>query len=246
MAKILVPVICPTRDYQGAVAQSIVTIWNALWLMGREPAYVQFGAHGYAFVRSGCFAGLRDQFKVDSMRGLMIDDDILIKSQQELIDAITIADKYKWNFVAPYRVRDGYTTIADKDGTLLTVDEVRKFQPWDRIEKAGLGFYYGDLPLTYKFHENAPHGGEDLNFWADNPQLEPRIVDLELVHLKVMPLGLETLLPDPPPRTKQQFDLTDKYFAKDNTVNISGLMFPNIGEANGSRNSAEQCDQPAE
>lgn len=192
--EIEVPVICATRDFQGAVAETIVTLWNVLWEMKRSPVYAQFQSHGYAFVRAGVFRDLHATYEKPVIRGFMIDDDILLKSHQQgnLKLAIETADKFHWNFVSPYRVRDGFTSIARENGDLLTVEEVRSKAPFDRIGNAGLGFYYGDLPLAYKFHEDGVFGGEDLNFFHENPQLEPRIIDLGLKHLKVMDIDLET------------------------------------------------------
>lgn len=192
--KILVPVICATRDYQGAAAQTIVSIWNVLWKMGREPAYAQFPAHGYAFVRTNGFRGLAADLKTDKVRGILIDDDIILphQSQNALGTAITIADTYNFNFVSPYRVKDGYVSIAHSNGQLMHPDEYSQLKPWDRVPNAGLGFYYGDIPLDYIFHEEEPFAGEDLNFFYENPQLDIRQVDLGLRHIKQMSIGLDT------------------------------------------------------
>ena len=195
--EIEVPVICATRDFQGAVAETVVTLWNTLFAMKRSPVYCQFQSHGYAFVRAGVFRDLRKVYKMEVIRGIMIDDDILLKSaeQNNLRIAIETADKFSWNFVAPYRVRDGFTSITKQNGELLSPDEVRAMKPFDRIGNAGLGFYYGDLPLSYRFHEDGIFGGEDLNFFHENPELETRIVDLHLKHLKVCDIDLTTPIP---------------------------------------------------
>jgi len=195
--KIEVPVICATRDFQGAVAETMATLWNVLWQMGRSPTYVQFQSHGYAFVRAGVFANLRKEYGTDVLRGFMIDDDILLKTnkQKALALAIKTADQFGWNFISPYRTRDGYCAVARENGDLMTVAEVRSLKPFDRVPNGGLGFYYGDLPLTYRFHEDGVFGGEDLNFFYENPQLDLRVVDLELRHLKVCDLSLETPIP---------------------------------------------------
>ena len=195
--EIEVPVVCATRDFQGAVAETVVTLWNTLYTMKRSPVYCQFQSHGYAFVRAGVFRNLRDGYKMPVIRGFMIDDDILLKSdqQQQLAIAIDTADKFGWNFVSPYRTRDGYVAVARANGDLLRPDEVIAMAPFTRVDNGGLGFYYGDLPLDYKFHEEGVFGGEDLNFFHENPQLELRIVNLNLRHLKVHDLTLETPLP---------------------------------------------------
>lgn len=195
--EIEVPVVCATRDFQGAVAETVVTLWNVLFAMGRSPVYAQFQSHGYAFVRAGLFRDLLKVYEKDVIRGLMIDDDILLKNDQQnnLRLAIETADRFGWNFVAPYRVRDGFTSIARENGDLLTPAEVKAMKPFDRVANGGLGFYYGDLPLTYRFHEDGVFGGEDLNFFHDNPQLDVRIVDLQLRHLKTIDITLESSIP---------------------------------------------------
>jgi hypothetical protein len=188
------PVVCATRDFQGAVAETIVTMWNVLWTMKRSPVYCQFQSHGYAFVRAGVFMDLKKSYGRDLARGFMIDDDILLKSdmQKQLAIAIKTADEFGWNFISPYRTRDGFTSIAKANGDLMNVEEVRSLRPFDRVPNGGLGFYYGDLPLSYRFHEDGIFGGEDLNFFHENPQLEIRCVDLNLQHLKTVNLTLNT------------------------------------------------------
>lgn len=190
--KVVVPVICGTRSPHGAVAYTIAALWNAFAAMKREPVYIQFEGHGYAFVRAGVFHNLKKEFNTDRIRGLLIDDDILFQDQVALIKAITVADQYGWNFVAPYRVRDGFVALAHEDGSLFTVAETRQLRPWDRVPNAGLGFYYGWLPLDYKFHEDGAFGGEDLNFFWDNPWIEPRVIGLGLKHIKEMTIDLDT------------------------------------------------------
>lgn len=192
--RVQVPVIVPTRDHQGAVAETVATLWNVIYGLGRVPVYIQFQSHGYSFVRTGCFRDVKRSLEVDRIRGFLIDDDILLKSSQQsaLAAAIRTADQFDWNFVAPYRVRDGYVTITHENGQLMTPSEVRQFRPFDRVPNAGLGFYYGWIPLDYTFHEGGVFGGEDLNFFYDNPELEVRIFDLDLKHLKTVDLGLDT------------------------------------------------------
>jgi hypothetical protein len=70
---------------------------------------------------------------------------------------------------------------------MLTIEEYKTIKPYDQIAMAGLGFYYGDLPLNYKFHaDGKPYLGEDLNFFFDNPDIKPRVAPVQLKHLKVM------------------------------------------------------------
>lgn len=182
-----VPIIVPTRDEQGLVARSVATIWNTFWSLGKYPVYVHASCYGYAQVRTDSYKEARKNVDSDRPRGLMIDDDILITDAQALLQAIVKAEQNKWNIVAPYRNTAGGVVICKTDGAMLTVDEYRQLKPYDRVPMAGLGFYYGDLPLTYKFHaDGKPYAGEDLNFWYDNPDLKPRIAPIPLKHIKMM------------------------------------------------------------
>ncbi len=191
----IVPVICPTRDEQGLVARSVAVIWNVLYELGRRPFYIHVSCVGYSKVRTDAFVqakkdvskALGEDIKI--IRGIMIDDDILVTDQNALYKAIITADRANWNIVAPYRTKKDQIVLCKGDGTMLSIEEYKKLKPYDRISLAGLGFYYGDLPLDYEFHSDGkPFLGEDLNFFYDNPQLQPRVAPIPLKHLKVMPI----------------------------------------------------------
>jgi len=184
-----VPVICPTRDEQGAVARTVALLWNTIFATGRLPVYVHASCYGYARVRTSSFEEARKNVDSDIVRGFLIDDDILISDGDALYDAVITADKYNWNIVAPYRTKHNHICLCDETGTMLTVEQFSKLEPYAQIPLAGLGFYYGDIPLKYEFHaDGKPFAGEDLNFWHDNPQLKPRVAPLPLKHLKVIPI----------------------------------------------------------
>ena len=186
-----VPILCTTRDEQGAVATTIATIYSALFCLRRTPTYIQIGALGYAKSRTLLFRNAYERFQIPIIRGFLLDDDIRIEDQKRLEQVIQIADKNHWNVVAPYRTKSGRFSIIKKipprpSGTsteLLTQDELAKIKPYDELELAGLGFYYGDIPLTYVFHEGNPYTGEDLNFFHDNA-LHIRLAPLYLEHIK--------------------------------------------------------------
>jgi len=189
------PILCTTRDEQGAVAVTIATIYSALYCLRKTPIYIQNGALGYAYSRTILFRDAYQKLKIPRIRGFLIDDDIRFVDQKELERVIQLTDKNHWNVVAPYRAKDGRFTIIKKvplpnsgiRTEMLTQTELEKIKPYDEVGLAGLGFYYGDIPLTYAFHEGNPHIGEDLNFFHDN-DLHVRLAPLYLEHLKVMPL----------------------------------------------------------
>lgn len=184
-----VPIIVPTRDEQGLVGRSVATIWNAFWALHRYPVYVHASCHGYAQVRTDSYREARKNVNSDRPRGLMIDDDILVTDVDALLHAIMTADEHHWNIVAPYRTTKNDVVICDKNGKMLSMEQYKKLQPYQIVPMAGLGFYYGDLPLKYEFHSDGkPYAGEDLNFFYDNPDLLPRVAPIPLKHLKVMPI----------------------------------------------------------
>jgi hypothetical protein len=185
----VVPVICPTRDEQGAVGRTVAVLWNAIFASGRLPCYVHASCIGYARVRTDSFKEARKYVDADVVRGFLLDDDILLTDEDALFDAVKIADQHGWNIVAPYRTKHNRVCLTDETGVMLSLEQFSKLQPYAPIPMAGLGFYYGDIPLTYEFHaDGKPFLGEDLNFFYDNPQLKPRVAPIPNKHLKVIPL----------------------------------------------------------
>jgi hypothetical protein len=183
----VVPVIVPTRDEQGLVGRTTACLWNVLHNMGKEPIYIHASCIGYARVRTDSFIECRKFVDTDRPRGFMIDDDILTIDQDGIMKAIIKADQNKWNLVGPYRTKNDRICLCHADGEMMKLDDYKKLKPYERVAMAGLGFYYGDLPLKYQFHaDGQPFLGEDLNFWFDNQDLEPRVAPVQLKHLKVM------------------------------------------------------------
>lgn len=186
------PILCPTRSVQGAMAQTVVKLMNTAYLLKRNPLYVQVSCHGYAFVRNELLKAVKELLPEQKIvRGFMIDDDILIGSEvDELLTAVQIADQNEWNIVAPYRFPEGHWSLCHPPELgkqhMFTDEEFQQGQPWGQVWGAGLGFYYGDIPLDYEFHSDKnPFDGEDLNFFHDLA-IRPRVAPLELWHAKTV------------------------------------------------------------
>src|SRR5690349_21418349 len=144
----IVPVICPTRDEQGAVARSVAILWNVIFSLQRLPCYIHASCVGYARVRTDSFkeakSNLEKQGIKDSVvRGFLIDDDILLTDEDALHDAVKLADKNGWNIVAPYRTKHNRICICDETGTMISIEQFAKLPPFAPVPMAGLGFYYG-------------------------------------------------------------------------------------------------------
>ncbi len=184
------PIICPTREEQGAIARSVAILYSVVFSRGKLPCYVHANCYGYARVRTNSFLEARKSLGgVDTARGFLIDDDILLTDMNALHDACEIADKNKWNIVVPYRSTNGKIVVCKDDGEMMTPDEFKLLKPYQTVPYAGLGLYYGDIPLTYEFHaDGKPFAGEDLNFFYDNAYLKPRIAPVPVKHCKVIPI----------------------------------------------------------
>lgn len=200
------PILCVTRDEQGAVATTVATIYAALYCLRKTPHYLQTGALGYAKARTNLSQEAMQTYGTKRIRGFLLDDDVRLLDQKRLQAVIAMADKNNWNVVGAYRTKSGRFSIVKRlpdtaDGgrrtEMITQEELAAIKPYDKLQvinhdnspgMAGLGFYYGDIPLDYEFHEGNPYTGEDLNFFHDNPSLEARLAPLYLEHLKVMPI----------------------------------------------------------
>jgi hypothetical protein len=136
-------------------------------------------------------------------RGFLLDDDVVVQDTEQLVKVMRQADQEHWNVVAPYLTtigegEDRLTSIAKfisnngagMSSRLLSIKELREVQVWDRVDAAGLGFYYGDIPLDYSFHaDGKPFDGEDLNFfWDLREKLQIRLAPIHLKHLKTVEL----------------------------------------------------------
>jgi hypothetical protein len=130
----------------------------------------------------------------DVVRGLWIDDDVLIDEPiKRVSDAIREADVRHANIVANYRIpwRDDSIVnsigISNEKGDLghfatkEELDRLKNFDPLPMGSHNGLGFYYGDIPLNYRFHYDVM--AEDVNFFRDN-KIQLSYVDLKLRHNK--------------------------------------------------------------
>jgi len=182
------PIICPTREEQGAIGRTVYNICCVVFARGKAPCYVHANCVGYARVRTNSFVEtMKTLDGITYARGFLLDDDILLQDQGALFDACEIADRNGWNIVAPYRATNGKIVVCNSEGDMLTPEQFSKLKPYQEVPMAGLGFYYGDIPLTYEFHaDGKPFNGEDLNFWYDNPQLKPRIAPVPVKHCKVI------------------------------------------------------------
>ena len=180
--------IIPDKDGR-VVAQTLKTVLDTIYIGGHVPAQATVESSVLIpNVRTEGFKLLRNALQIENARGFLVDSDIYTAFNADtLIKYVEEADKKHYNFVLPYKQLSGnYSIFKDKTFTELTETELSKMKDWQRIEAAGLGFYYGDLPLSYEFRFGTGNKfvGEDIMFFQDN-NLKPRIVkSLKLYHIK--------------------------------------------------------------
>lgn len=138
--------------------------------------------------------GLSDS---DSLRAIFIDSDVSIGAPGEITEITKIteyikrADSEGESFVIPIKTKDGtsqlrYRTPNDKLHGHYTMEDIQKnMNDWSPVEAAGLGFYYGDLPVGYSWpvdYEPDDETGEDIAFFLNN-KIQPRVAkNVKLYH----------------------------------------------------------------
>jgi hypothetical protein len=183
--------------------------------LGKLLLVMTSGAPTFEGSRTACLVQLKDELDSKgiehgpTVRALCIDDDILIDEPiGRVSEIIRKADELGANIVANYRIpwKGQYIVnaigIADGNGNphFATNEQLAALKNFDRLpagSHSGLGFYYGDVPLDYKYHydhateeqianaksfSEMPHA-EDVNFYYDNKILLS-YVDIRLRHEK--------------------------------------------------------------
>ncbi|MEM3264680.1 MAG: hypothetical protein QXH07_01870, partial [Thermoplasmata archaeon] len=137
---------------------------------------------------------------VSEVRMLWIDSDIMLKNPMQFSEVIKYAYEKDYNIVGNYHNIHGdkVTNTIYKRGKTdymwdsLTDSDIEKLckdqnTDYPIIEGAGLGFYYGRVPIDYKFHQDKQ--GEDFWFYTDCDFYQFRLASkLELAHWKEIPL----------------------------------------------------------
>jgi hypothetical protein len=185
------PVLIPSLDRRASI-ETISSVVSAIIAYGKNPLVLLSSDSGLLLSRTANFMHLSDLLKTNKARGFMIDSDITYISGN-ILEYIKRADKEGISFVAPYRIFfNGQIKYAlSLNGVDVIGEEYfRKLEDWQELKAAGLGFYYGDLPLDYTFKlsgevkKGAHITGEDFNFFLDN-NIKPRLAkNIVLGHLK--------------------------------------------------------------
>jgi len=182
---------------------------NTLWrlamlpqLLGRHFFPVTVTGKGVTQARTHVLEQLKhklDQGKIEhngKVRALWWDDDLIIDPQydlRKLANTIAESDQRGINLIGNYRIQCE-TNSRDMQNVLMHLTPGKKTRCYTDQEIAGLknldplpdtvsgmGFYYGNVFLDYKFHYDEI--AEDVNFFIDQ-NLELHYSDVQLWHEK--------------------------------------------------------------
>ena len=184
------PILIPSTDAKMDIS-TLINLYDISFGLEKKPMFVQSQVTALLFARTEIFRILKNMSNKDTMRGLMIDSDILIPINEvkKITEEIKKADIENYNFVIPYPSSSGSSVYSFADGKYKQIDDIGDMRRMETCDASGLGFYYGDLPLSYKFRSDNDIG-EDINFFVDN-KIKPKIVsNIEILHYKRVRLGI--------------------------------------------------------
>lgn len=164
-----IPLLIVSREMAPAKGkETLLTLVLASQILNR-PIHPFFGyGQGHAVYMNELVKSAFATLQKTKVKMLYIEDDILIPSSQahQIALSITEADTKDWNMTTNYKLMDGRNVIHHKDGTSYTDTEIDRLKFGDKIDLAGMGFYYGDFWTDYRFHEG-DYSSIDWTFFKD-------------------------------------------------------------------------------
>ena len=184
-----VPIVLISEDMK-VVSITLKAILEAIYNSQKIPALFHLESTGLVHARNEAMKQLQKYFGDGMVRGFLLDSDIyFVDTMDKLAAEMKNADEKHKNFIAPYKdkMQQWNVWVANK-----RLDKLDGFYG-KVISQAGLGFYYGDIPVSYRFHMVLNHDGdstdgEDIIFFNENRKLKPYLANLKLAHMKVMPI----------------------------------------------------------
>lgn len=151
-----------TSNDTKAVTDTIRIMQDTGYMLNRPTVFVNSFSDNPAFSKSLALLNIRQNIKklegeddIKTIRAVFLDSNILLENKINVIkDYILKADKEGSSFVIPYRINSGTIWSVRKDPNIPIKDwsEIEKLE-WKKVPYSELGFYYGDVPLDYRFHE---------------------------------------------------------------------------------------------
>ena len=186
-----IPVIVNSLDSR-SVTLSMEVVFESINALGKHPFLVVITSTGLVQARNKGFETLKKTFNTDMMIGLMLDSDILIYPESFVYEEMKKALEEKYNITTGYVSTYGVVNILNEETKqLMKFEEYAKIQDLSLIKRAGLGFYFGVLPLNYHFTFD-DSGGEDFQFYDFVNQIQPTKLakKIHLGHMKYLSLNI--------------------------------------------------------
>ena len=187
------PIVIASSDGK-AMAATVKMLTELAYSIGRIPALVVVTTSGLLMARQVGLAKLREYFQ-HNPRGFIIDSDIeLVGNSALLAEYVTRADAEKCSFVGAYLSKSGIVDIQIEQYKQMEPADYATLSDWSNVKFAGLGFYYGEIPMDYEFKFDSKFDrneglGEDYHFFNDHPQFKTKLAKkLILGHYKTVRL----------------------------------------------------------
>lgn len=187
------PIILVSTDGK-AMANTIKTLTELAYEVGRIPALIVVTQTGILNARQVGLVMLKEYFR-HNPRGFLIDGDIEVVSNDGILrEYVLKADKEGVSFVGAYFTKQGITDVMTEFPKTINAEQYAELEDWADIKAAGLGFYYGEIPLDYTFRFDAKPDlsggmGEDFHFFMDHPSFNTKLAkNIILGHVKAIRL----------------------------------------------------------
>lgn len=166
-----------TKDTPYVIDFSIMTLMQVSTLMQKSLRYITTSGSALTVSRTSSFKatkGFMDDLGDDPKNTyvLLMDNDILIDMKpDDLKNCFMEAEEKGINIIGNYHKRDGTSTIIHKEThEPFNFESIKDNYASMADYYFPLGFYYGKLPLDYKWKMDGSKG-EDYYFIDDNPEV---------------------------------------------------------------------------
>lgn len=186
-----IPVIVNSLDGR-SVTLSMEVIFESINALGKHPFLVVITSTGLVQARNKGFETLKKTFNTDIITGVMLDSDVMIFPESFLYEEMKNALENKYNITSGYVSTYGVVNVLNDDTKqLMKFEEYAKVPNLSPVKRAGLGFYFGVLPLDYHFTFD-DSGGEDFKFYdyVNTIQETKLAKKIHLGHMKYLSLNI--------------------------------------------------------
>lgn len=187
-----IPVIVNSLDGK-SMTISIESVFEAINALGKRPFIVVITSTGLIEARNRGFEKLKEVFKVDKMRGILLDSDVLIYPESFLYEEMKKSMEENYGITSGYVSTYNLVNVVNPEtDRLMSIEEYAKIPDMTEIKKSGLGFYFGEFPLNYHF-QCTKEAGEDIaffNYVSENIHPIKLAKKIHLGHMKYLALNI--------------------------------------------------------